>query len=215
MVSPSDNTETSYWLSKQLNITFSPYEDRLIIRAERGKHGVANLLLTRRMVMIVLNQLLGSLPELSGLNKTPAQYWQDVLQMSHQQAMEAKTEADDATATAAAAQVATEAPAKPDAEAVPKQTASPAIYLATELTVQRDDKQLVLAFRGLPMPRAMTDPCKHESVFASPLQLDHVHQLIQLLITKAQEAQWHLPLDLPWLESLKTQASEVGVPTVH
>ena len=63
-----------------------------------------------------------------------------------------------------------------------------AIYLATSLTMQRRDDQLIMALSGLPMPRAMTEPCERESLFAIPLQVENVHQLIQLIIDKAQEA---------------------------
>jgi hypothetical protein len=38
-------------------------------------------------------------------------------------------------------------------------------------------------------------------VLAIPLSLENVHQLIELFITKAREAYWQLPVDLPWLES--------------
>lgn len=202
-----------YWLSKQLNITFSPYEDRLILRAERGEHGLANVLLTRRMVMIVLQRLLVNLTDLTGLQKTPAQYWQEVLQMTHQQAMQAKRDADSAQATAQASEediTPGSSPSMP-AEAVPPV----ALYLATELTTRLQDKELAIAFAGLPMPQAMTLPSAHEPVFAMLLQAEHIHQLIELLITKAHEAQWHLPLTLPWLESpARPEASLVG-PTVH
>lgn len=200
-----------YWLSKQLNITFSPYEDRLILRAERGEHGVANVLLTRRMAMIVLQRLLVNLTELTGLQKTPAQHWQEVLQMAHQQAMQAKRDADSAQAAAQAPET---SPASADATAS-ETMPPPALYLATELTTRLQDKQLAIAFTGLPMPQAMTQPSTHEPVFAMLLQAEHIHQLIELLINKAQEAQWHLPLTLPWLENPARPQTGLGGPTVH
>ena len=201
-----------YWLSKQLNITFSPYEDRLILRAERGEHGVANVLLTRRMTMIVLQRLLVNLTDLTGLQKTPAQHWQEVLQMAHQQAMQAKRDADSAQTVAHAPNDASPEPSKSTStEAAPP----PALYLATELTTRLQDKELAIAFTGLPMPQAMTQPSPHEPVFAMLLQAEHIHQLIELLITKAQEAQWHLPLTLPWLENPARSETSLGGPTVH
>jgi hypothetical protein len=211
MVNASDS-DITYALSKQFSITFSPYEDRLVVRSDLGEHGAATLLLTRRMVMIVLQQLLSKLPELTGLNKTPAQYWQEVLQMAHQQAMQAKSQADQAQ---------TEASGEPssatagDDAAKGKSSGKPAIYLATELTVQIQEGQLVLGFKGLPMPQAMTMASAHVPVFATPLQSEHVHQLIELLITKSQEAQWHLPLDLPWLENPKAQQTSLGLSSLH
>ncbi|WP_151704842.1 hypothetical protein [Nitrincola alkalilacustris] len=201
-----DTAETTYPVSKQLNITFSPYEDRLILQADRGPHGRLCLLLTRRMVMLVLQQLLNKLPEMSDLDKTPSQYWQDVLKMSHQQAMDSKRENDETAREAASGSPETTStqtePAThtsdTDKSAMPD---SPPLYLATELSLRHQDKELYLAFKGLPIPQAMTHPCAHEPVLATPLQVEHVHQLLELLISKAQDAHWHLPVNLPWMDS--------------
>lgn len=197
-----------YWLSKQLNITFSPYEDRLVLRTDRGDHGVANVLLTRRMTIITLQRLLVNLTEMTGLQKTPAQHWQDVLQMAHQQAMQAKRDADNAQAASSADSAAADGL---KSETIPP----PALYLATELTTRLQDKELAIAFSGLPMPQAMTQPSPHEPVFAMLLQVEHLHQLIELLITKAQEAQWHLPLTLPWLENPARPETSLGGASIH
>jgi len=209
MVTPTSGTDTTYWLSDQINVTFSPYEDRLIIRAQRKDHGTVHLLLTRRMSMIVLHQLLASLATLSGLSKTPAQYWQDVLHMAHQHAMQAKLDADEASVSSESQ--GQESSVQPDADTA---AASAAIFLATEVTIQTGDQQLLLAFKGLPMPKAMTQPSAHEPVFATQMQIEHMHQLLQLLINKAQEAQWHLPLDLPWLQNPDLQPTSLGA-SVH
>lgn len=204
--------DITYPLSKKLNINFSAYEDRLLVKAERAGIDDVTLLMTRRMTMLVLQQVLSRLPELSGLDKTPAAYWQEVLQMSHQGAMEAKTRADKAESeqkTAAAEAEKSEKSDKSgtsDLEEDKKSAdtqASHGIYLATELTVQVKGERLTLAFRGLQMPDAMTKASQHVPVLAIPLSLDNVHQLIELFITKAREANWHLPVDLPWLESPK------------
>lgn len=199
--------DVNYPVCKKLNINFSAYEDRLLVRAERTGIDDVTLLMTRRMTILVLQQVLSKLPELSGLDKTPAAYWQEVLQMSHLGAMEAKTRADKADAdqkaagagTGQAGGVAGETGEKKVADA-PEATD---IYLGTELTVQVSADRLILAFRGLQMPDAMTRVSKHLPVLAIPLSLDNVHQLIELFITKAREANWHLPVELPWLESPK------------
>jgi hypothetical protein len=195
--------DINYPVSKKLNINFSAYEDRLLVNAERIGIDDVTLLMTRRMTILVLQQILSRLPELSGLNKTPAAYWQEVLQMSHQGAMEAKTRADKV-----------EAEHKP-LSAKPGEP-SKGIYLATELTVQVSTDRLTLAFRGLQMPDAMTKAAQHVPVLAIPLSLDNVHQLIELFITKAREAHWHLPVELPWLESPKAaNTSADGIFRTH
>jgi len=192
--------DVTYPVSKKLNINFSAYEDRLLVKAERLGIDAVTLLMTRRMTILVLQQILSKLPELSGLDKTPAAYWQEVLQMSHQGAMEAKTRADKAEAEQKPTSVDVDQSA---GSSVPAGDAPaiPGIYLATELTVQVSADRLTLAFRGLQMPDAMTKASQHVPVLAIPLSLDNVHQLIELFITKAREAHWHLPVDLPWLES--------------
>ena len=199
---PAEPPEATFPLSSSLNITFSAYEDRLVLRSSRVNRGPVNVLMTRRMTIIVLSQLLTNLPELSGLDKTPAQYWQEVLQMAHQNALESGR-ADNSEAEAEG-----DTPPPQAVESSEKKApgAKPGkleggLYLATSLTMQLKEGQLIMALTGLPMPSAMTKPCEREPLFAIPLQVDHVHQLIQLLIDKAQEADWHLPVNLPWLES--------------
>ncbi len=199
-------TDTTYPLSGHINIAFSACEDRLVINAERPHHGPVHLLLTRRMSMIVLQQLLVKLPELTGLGQTPAAYWKEVLQMAHQKAMQAKLDADSAKVAAKAEQFGQASASDKDAAA-----AKAEIFLATELTVKLDDKQLILAFKGLPMPQAMTQASAQQPVLAMPLAPEHVHQLIELLIKKSQAAHWHLPLDLPWLDSPEPQDTSLGV----
>lgn len=196
----AESGESSFPLSTSLNIVFSAYEDRLVVRSRRVNRDPVNVLMTRRMTIIVLAQLLANLPELSGLDKTPAQYWQEVLQMAHQKALESgrtSSDEDEGAEPAAAQQPEGEEEEKPAA----KTKLEGGIYLATSLTMQLREGQLIMAITGLPMPCAMTEPCDREPLFAIPLQVEHVHQLIQLLIDKAQEADWHLPLNLPWLES--------------
>lgn len=197
--------DTTYPLSKQFNMHFSPYEDRLIVRAQRVGGADVHMLLTRRMVMLILQQLLAKLPELTGLDKTPAVYWQEVLQMAHQEAMASKAAADQEIAERQAAEKAEQVPAANSEEAGHEAAevdddAPKHVFLATELMVQSGEERLTLAFKGLPMPEAMVKPSQYQPIFAIPLEVDNVHQLIELLIDKCQQAQWHLPLELPWIE---------------
>ncbi|MDP2285537.1 MAG: hypothetical protein Q8L06_15475, partial [Pseudohongiella sp.] len=45
--------DVTYPLSKKLNINFSAYEDRLLMKAERAGIDDVTLLMTRRMTMLV------------------------------------------------------------------------------------------------------------------------------------------------------------------
>lgn len=198
--------ETSFPLSNNINVRFSAYEDRLVVRSRRLNRQPINVLLTRRMTLIVLAQLLGKLPELSGLDKTPSQYWQEVLQMAHQKALESgRGTAGSKRASASAQADPANQSASRSGEKQPEREAAPvkreeSIYLATALTLQRREEDIILALSGLPMPCAMTQACEREPLFAMPLRVENVHQLIQLLIDRAQEADWHLPVNLPWLD---------------
>lgn len=207
---------SNFPLSNQFTINYSALEDRLVVRAQlAGADTDVHMLLSRRMVMVVMRQLVDRLPALTGLEKTPSVYWQEVLRMGHQQAMQAKAEADKA-AQKAKSDVPEGAGKMPEngsadsgktAGQSDSDTSQPSLrgklYLATELTVQlrgeKNQQQLLLAFKGLPMPDAMIERRQHLPVFAIPLKADNVHQLIELIISKCDEAHWHLPLDLPWL----------------
>ena len=198
--------DAAFPLSTSLNIVFSAYEDRLVLRSRRVNRDPINVLLTRRMTIIVLGQLLANLPDLSGLDKTPTQYWQEVLQMAHQTALDSGRSSKAESKEKAESEVGE--PSKKPAKKPGR--IEGAIYLATSLTMQRKGDQLILAFSGLPMPAAMTEPREREPLFAIPLQVEHVHQMIQLIIDKAQEADWHLPVNMPWLES----PADVPAPTI-
>lgn len=210
-------SNSSYPISEHIDITFSPFEDRLVITAKRKGIDPVVLLCSRRMTILVLQQLLANLPNLTGLDKTPSVYWQEVLQMAHQKAMQVKQAADeqaawqmDSTPPAVSKGMAPSVKSGPDTQpndvgADHQAAPAPLLFLATELTAQRGSDTLTLAFKGLPMPDAMLHPRQHEPVFAIPLQTDNVHQLIELLISKCQEAQWHLPLELPWLQAADQQ----------
>ena len=79
----------------------------------------------------------------------------------------------------------------------------PQIYLATEILTQPhlEQKQLTLGFKGLKLPESMTQAQPHQPLIGLSLSVDNLHQLIHQLVTQAQKAQWHLPLNLPWLDA--------------
>ncbi len=204
-------SRVTYPISQQIKISFSAFEDRLIVRANRMEAEPATVLLSRRMTLMILQQLLKQLAEISELGKTPREYWHDVLQMSHQHAMLAKQEQDKAQAEAEMSGGGDGEAAKETLSVSEQSIQDSALYLATELTVQPRDKELMLALKGLPMPAAMTERATHEPILAIPLQRDNVHQMIELLMTRAADAKWDLPLELPWQDTADQQGgSSVG-----
>ncbi|MBP0049730.1 hypothetical protein H9C73_13415 [Marinobacterium sp. AK62] len=157
------------------------------------------------MVLLVLKQILSKLPALTGLEQTPVAYWQEVLHLAHQQAMQRRATETKAQPNASDDAEDTDADRPDHSEGQdniePQQKPPTRLYIATELTTQLDSDRLKLAFKGLPVPDAMQTPCPHVPVLAVSLEANHVHQVIQLLITQATNAMWHLPVELPWLET--------------
>lgn len=221
---------TTYPLSDQISIAFSALEDRLVVRSHNSNGKVVWLLLTRRMTLVVLRQLLSQLHRISDLDKTPAQYWLDLLQMDHQQAMQNKSVTDDAaadthpayTAPLPAAQMSPRPATEPTASAASalhsaaEPNAERALYIATRISLENYPRYALLAFQGLPMPKAMTTPSAHLPVFAIRLDRDHLHQLIRLLTVKAKQAHWDLPVTIPWLEGpAETTTTSVDLGLLH
>lgn len=196
--------QDTYPISQKFNLEFTPYEDRLLLTAERQGHDPARVLLTRRMVMIILQQLLRQLPQITGLTQTPSDYWQEILRMDHQQAMHKHSEAATGTETKHSQH------AKPSEAATAPANLDWPLYLATELNLQIREKELVLAFKGLELPGAWKTPLAHAPILAAPLKIEHVHQLLHLLIAKAQAAHWNLPVELPWMDENTLQEQRPG-----
>lgn len=177
---------TTYPICQKFSIGFSALEDRLLFSASTADAGTLRLLLTRRLVVMLLQQIIHNLLELSELKQTPAAFWQEVLQINHQQALQQKAVAEKTLEVDTTPVVAEE-----DA----------ALFLVTGLTTQLKDGQLILAFNGLPMPEGMQQAAEFVSIVALKLTAENLHQLLQMLVAKAEEAAWHLPIKLPWLES--------------
>ena len=126
---------------------------------ELKEQGPTTVLLTRRMVLLMLKQILDKLPALTGLEQTPVAYWQEVLELTHQKAVdqhkreaEANQKAPDQPAPADSGDKDHSQQTEPDSEHKPPGR----LFLATELTCQLTDEQLQLAFKGLPEERVGT-----------------------------------------------------------
>ncbi|MCK7542780.1 hypothetical protein MLC59_01170 [Marinobacter bryozoorum] len=195
--------QTSYPVGHQFSIGFNPIEDRLLLTTELKEAGTTTLLLTRRMVLLVLKQILDRLPALSGLDQTPANYWQEVLELSHQQAVQQhQQEADrgraqDTCAKAESSSNESTEPARAGEQRYADISAS-RVFLATELNAQQARDRLQLAFKGLPMPESMLKNGQQVPVLALSLEATHAHQVLQSLIAQATKANWNLPVNLPW-----------------
>lgn len=193
------NDQTTYPVGHQFSLGFNPIEDRLVLTTELKEAGTTYLLLTRRMVLLMLAQIVHRLPALSGLDQTPANYWQEVLQFTHQQAMEQhrkEVAAPRAEPESTGHSSTGNAETKAEKEANP--SASSRAFIATELTCQQADNRLQLAFKGVPVINAMQSEVSQLPVLALSLEATHAHQVIQLMLTRATQANWHLPVDLPW-----------------
>lgn len=213
---------SSYPLSHQISIAFSELEDRLVIRSQNTNGQMVWLLLTRRMTLVLLKQLLEQLHRISHLEQTPAQYWLEILQMDHSQAMQAKRETDE-KALAYSGPLPAKSSLNPSSTPPPAATKTAAatastqrqLFLASHLQLEKYPKYVLLAFKGLAMPQAMVTPSRHVPVFALRLDRDHLHQLIRLIIAKAHEAHWHLPVEIPWLKTPEAQETSIELHLLH
>jgi len=200
--------QVTYPVGHQLDIGFCPFADRLLLKARRMRRSDARLQITRRMTLLVLQQLLQQLSTMSGLDKTPIQYWQDVLRMAHEQAMAEKSRVDEQRAQSTVVNVPTDTVSGDRITITGHggedqvRPVSPGVdeYLATDLAVKLSSDELLLAFRGVPVASPVSRAAEPVPVLAISLKSEHVHQLIRLLISTAAKAQWHLPVDLPWLD---------------
>lgn len=180
-----------YPVSAKLNITYNSVEDRLVVLVQRLKKGPARVLLTRHMTIVMLEQLLARLPEMSGFNKSAPQHWQDILQITHHHAMQSRAATEKQNKAAAAA-------AGDEAERAAALAKAPT-YLATGMTLGRRELRLLMALRGFLLPDSMTQQSPtHEPIMVIPLELEHVHQIIEVLMIRASEGHWRLPHELPW-----------------
>lgn len=205
-------SERTYQVSKSLNFNFDAVQDRLIIETHRGTGSEPiRVSLTRRMVIITLKQLLNHLQELAQLKQTPSQYWEEVLRMSHQQALHAhQSQSNDG-------QAGSEKPesdvAKDTNQAISDTPVRFKSYLAYEVLAKPEQKKLILAYSGFDTSQSLTETST-EQIFATILEVEHIHQLIQLLIEKAHKAMWHLPVDLSWIEQVD-KSSETSHSTMQ
>lgn len=197
-------TATSFSLATQLKFRFSPYEDRLLLSSSLKKGGSMTVLMTRRLVLLTLQQLLKQLPVVTGLEQTPSHYWQEVLQLNHQKALQQRqVEARKNLADTSSTQAESETSFAP----VEKSTAE--LYLATEVVceLQPESRILNLGLKGLKLPEAMVQAQPNQPLVAFSLNEDNLHQVIHQLVTQAQQAQWNLPLNLPWLDTTSSENS--------
>ncbi|MGC9457525.1 MAG: hypothetical protein ACP5DC_08350 [Halothiobacillaceae bacterium] len=195
----SESPSVNYPLGRQLRLHFSPYEDRLVLKVTLAAGAERTILLTRRMVMLVLRQLLKSLPDMLGLEQTPHAYWRDVLEMEHRAAMTDPVETGGSAARDTSSRESAADDAAGDARQGTEEESTPSLYLATGVSAQRRNESLVLALDGLPLPDAMVNPSAHQALVAVVLEPRQLHQVLDLLVGQAEKANWHLPVDLPWM----------------
>ena len=190
----------TYPLCQRFSLSYSSFEDRLILAADRPSDSV-KALLTRSITIKIMTNLLTHLPLFTQLDKMPRALWQEALNISHQQALNMEKETKQAFMQQYVQSKTF------NVQQTSQNTASETkLFLVTEVQSQRKDNQLLLGFSGLPLPDALTIPQQHSPIFALALESQHLHQLLQLFLNKATEAQWNIPFDLPWtMDTLSEQ----------
>ena len=196
------SSSVTYPLCHRFGLSYSAFEDRLILSTELPT-GQVRVLLTRNIVIKMIKNLLTHLPTISKLDKTPHALWQEALSLSHQQAIQQHDQTQKL-------QAATSLPSGPTTYNVNSDnnmaTIETKLYLATDVNSQPQGQHLLLGLVGLAVPQAMLSASPHTPILALTLETQHLHQLLQMFLNKATEAQWNIPLDLPWMvEASSTQ----------
>lgn len=206
--------QTTFPVSHQFTIGFNAFQDRLVLTTELSRHGLTTLLLTRRMVLLILQQIIKALPEVTGLKQTPINYWHDVLQLTHQKAMDDQIVNQKTFSLLQNKKLDNEVKLTEfkDGNLRVADTSIKRIYLATDLTLQHQKDTLILAFSGIHESESHLTSTPLIPILALSLETIHVHQVLQLLVIKSHEALWHLPIDLPpWLTAPSSDSITLGL----
>ena len=189
------SNSVSYPLCHRFGLSFSSFEDRLILSSELST-GPVRVLLTRSIVIKIVKSLLTHLPTISKLDRTPRALWQEALNLSHQQALKQQDQTKQLPTDTSLKSGPTTYNVNPDPNTTTIETK---LYLATDVNSQPQDQHLMLGLIGLVIPQAMVTASPHLPILALALETQHLHQLLQMFLNKATEAQWNIPVDLPWM----------------
>ena len=192
---PNEQTSITFPSASKLDLGINLTEDRLIMVAHTAANGDRAMLLTRRMLVVLMDHYGNLLKQTSPAAKAQQKHQDEILQMEHIGALSSNT-----TASASA----------PTEQQQPAsiEFSLDATYLVTEVTLQMNESHLVIGFSGQRQQVSSGDEATVTPVAAFNLDRTNAHKVLALLNDKAREAGWGLDNLYPWLNNSQLVASE-------
>jgi len=190
---PTEQTSITFPSASKLDLGINLTEDRLVMVAHTAANGVRAMLLTRRMLVVLMDHYGNLLKQTSPAAKAQQKHQDEILQMEHIGALFSNS-----TASASDEQQ------QPASIAFSLETA----HLVTEVTIQMNENHLVIGFSGQRQQASSGDEPPVTPVAAIHLDRTSAHKFLALLNDKAREAGWGLDNLYPWLNNSKLVASE-------
>jgi hypothetical protein len=195
--------DTQIPIVTRLDIGFSDMEDRLLLSLNTAGHGVRNVLITRRMMRVLLENYANVLKRTSETaSHAPVEARDEVLRMEHVGAL--------ASMADAAPDAAQPTPDGQDGGA-PGAVAPPHMWLAVEIKMQMAASVILIAFFGQCRNGPDGDSSVNEPIAAMTLNRPDAHRVLDLLVRKSKEAGWGLDHYAAWLAKAGMEAATPAV----
>jgi hypothetical protein len=164
----------SFSLVHQLQLQYSPFEDRLILSTHAHDKRTIRLLITRRLALPLFARLVSFSQE--------ANHWDEPFAT---QATGSESQAEQGTNT-------TDTATQRQAQAAPlAEDAFDPLYLATQVHFEQQGEHLAVAFEGLVLPDAMQQAQPHVPVFAFQLNGADLHKITHIFSRELEQARWN------------------------
>ena len=192
---PTEQTSVTFPSASKLDLGINLTEDRLVMVAHTAANGVRAMLLTRRMLVVLMDHYGKLLKQTSPAAKAQQKHQDEILQMEHIGAL-----VSNSTAGASA----------PTEQQQPASIALSleSTHLVTEVTLQMNENHLVIGFSGQRQHASSSDEAAVTPVAAFNLDRTNAHKVLALLNDKAREAGWGLDNLYRWLNNSRLVATE-------
>ena len=192
---PSEQPSITFPSALKLDLGLNLKEDRLVMIAHTAASGARAMLLTRRMLVVLMDHYGNILKQTSPAAKAQLQHQNEILQMEHISALFADSE------KSASAPGEQQPPAS--IELHPE-----SVHLVTEVTMQMKDDHIIIGFSGQRQNTATSNEADVTPVAAVNLDRITAHKVLALFNDKAREAGWGLDTLYPWLDNSELVTSE-------
>ena len=191
----SEQTSITFPSALKLDLGLDLKEDRLVMIAHTTANGARAMLLTRRMLVVLMDHYGNILGQTGPAAKAQLKHRNEILQMEHIGALFSGTE----QRTSASGE---------QQQPVSIELHPENVHLVTEVTMQMNGDHLIIGFSGQRQYTASGNESEVTPVAAVNLDRNHAHKVLALLNDKAREAGWGLDTLYPWLNNSRLVTSE-------